>query len=491
MNDSVDALIAEARAHAIRGEFDRAVWILERALEAGCDDVRLLVALGSAYGFVSRIDRSLTVLRLAQSKAPDDPAVQRELALTLISNGDVPEALQLAEAAHAKLSDERSARICILAQIEAGKLDLALAHAEALLTRDKANHDFRVLRARVLNRMGWLQEAATECADVIDQNPDHFGALVGYAEACRGLYRLDELKRAATKAHELDPESPEANLWLARACCADGDSSREQQFLLRALEANPRAWEALADLGRNALSAGDLDNAERALRQAVEIAPWSGRAQGELATFLIATKRGTVNLDVLAQDAERSPALGLPYFLAGVFAHENDLDRAVHFARLAAKHGPEVIDYQMRLGEVLMMTSNWAEARDAFKVVTKLQPGHGPAWESFAGAALNYGDAEIAAGAFEHATALRPNSARAWKGLGMSLSREGKHSEALQALERAQQLDTRDIGTLLALARTALHAGQRDRAASLINELETQLPPDHSELKELATLARS
>jgi hypothetical protein len=41
----------------------------------------------------------------------------------------------------------------ILAEIEGGQLESALERADALIATDRANHDFRVLRARVLNRV--------------------------------------------------------------------------------------------------------------------------------------------------------------------------------------------------------------------------------------------------------------------------------------------------------------------------------------------------
>lgn len=214
--DHPEVLRWAAQLHLADGDSVKAVAALQRALEQRPDDLQLLLPLASALASSGADEASMATLRTAGEHA-----------------AHAGEWLELA-----------------IAFDRQGHHDDALLAAEKTLLHTPGTTRARLMRARCLQAMGRITEAAEEYRGVIASGQD----------AARAWFGLLDLKTEAISAEEL------AALERAEQLAMDAEERSLLGFALgQALEAATRHEEAFATL-------------QRANRAAATIRPWNPTA---------------------------------------------------------------------------------------------------------------------------------------------------------------------------------------------------------------------
>jgi Flp pilus assembly protein TadD len=206
--------------------------------------------------------------------------------------------------------------------------------------------------------------------------------------------------------------------------------------------------------------------------------------------------------------AVREGDYGFDHILLGsVQRRLGDLDAAILEFKLAEETGPARLDAGFRLAQALAERGNAAAARAALRRHLARHPDDGqaaaalaafpedaplgppvPLTEFEAGSErLIAGDLGAAGAALSRAIAADPVHARALANLAAVRDREGRRTETVSLLERAQRLQPRNPEILRSLAAALFKDGRRDRAEDAATKA-LQLAPDDGETQ--ALLAR-
>lgn len=299
----IRALELAARAHMAQGQFDQARPYIDALDQQPGGHARAVLeraSLAAETGGPAAVVETIEQSGLDLDEARYEPLLRR-LAESLVLTGRGEEALR--------------------------RLDAALAHRPD----SAALHD---ARARVLIRMGRLDEARATFREALRLEPD-------YASALAGLGTL--------AAREGNPE--EAIALLDRA---NADGLRDVEGALLAA--------SLVD------QQGRIDEAEERLRTVVRAAPGNASALNDLAWILANRGRDLDGALELAERAvERSPRAEMLDTLGWVRLQRDEPALAVGPLERALEEKPDASGTRYRLGLALQALGRNDEARAAFE----------------------------------------------------------------------------------------------------------------------------
>ena len=99
------------------------------------------------------------------------------------------------------------------------------------------------------------------------------------------------------------------------------------------------------------------------------------------------------------------------------------------------------------MGLVLLRQKKLSEAEQEFRAVLRKDPEDVEAHTNLGSTFVEMGNIDAGLGEFHAANALRPLYTPAWRELGLALAKQGKWSEAAEALREAAKLQPGDSRT--------------------------------------------
>ena len=232
-------LVDEARNMLIEAENDRPGWGQIQTLFAEIESLR-----GNTLGAIDRLKKAVAL-------GPSNPAVIRRLVALLYTVNRLEEA----QAMLANLGAEGevgSDRLTAERELQAGKVDEAIAMAERSVAKDSTNADDLLWLGQLLDRSGKKERAG-------------------------------EVLLQATQAA---PERSDVQLALFAHQSATGKKQAAERTLERATEMMEPPQKQLA-LGQGLEMLGRLDESEASFREAVKVAPDNLETHRALASFLV------------------------------------------------------------------------------------------------------------------------------------------------------------------------------------------------------------
>ena len=206
------------------------------------------------------------------------------------------------------------------------------------------------------------------------------------------------------------PDFVAARTSAATVLLAGGKNAEAVELLRAGLRDQSDAPELLAKLGSALRAAGDLRGAAETLERASRSGDQNPEVLNDLAVVYAGLGRRDEARGVFKQLLERNPASATTWFNLGLFE---------------------------------LQSRRPAEAADAFRRATSLDPGYGEAWHAL-GAALVEHDAPGAIDAWRHAERLLPREYDLLFNLGMLLADSRTPSDAIPYLERFEREAPRD-----------------------------------------------
>lgn len=347
------ALIERATANGSKGPAKVGVAL---ALMAAC-------ALGVTTFERNKLFQSeLAMWEDVVAKAPDNPRVCSNLALSLAKHGRFDEAIEHLEHALALWPDYGEAHNNMsMALLRKNKPTEALAHAEEALRIWPDNPDAHVNKAGALLDLGQPDEAVKSYERVLELKPNYVAIRsdLGAAYAQKGMLdqAIDQYEIA------LDRNSDDAmainNLGGAYYDMGRLDDAIAQ--FRRAVEINDQYADAHHNLGLALKKQGKVGEAIASYRTAIEINPDYADAHNNLGSALLAS--GDAAGAVAEFEAALRARTDFPiahtnlgharYFLAVAFEKAGKLDDAVVTYRAALEILPEHPQAQARLNALL------------------------------------------------------------------------------------------------------------------------------------------
>jgi arylsulfatase A-like enzyme/Flp pilus assembly protein TadD len=234
------------RTHMLftKGEFGKAAAIAVSILEERSDLSTAREYLAFSLLHLGRTQDAVTVMLEAQRTGTAQPALVRQLALTLTRLGRGEEAVSLLDEliADEEGSDTLTLNALALALIGAGRAEEAISKAEIVL--------------------------ADESANVV--------AYENLALASQALGRWEDAREYGLKATEIDGRRADSWSNLGVTFTNLGETSAALDAWTQAIEIQPDHVDALFNLGVTAADLGQMDRAEAALSRFVEVAPPAG-----------------------------------------------------------------------------------------------------------------------------------------------------------------------------------------------------------------------
>jgi DNA-binding winged helix-turn-helix (wHTH) protein/Tfp pilus assembly protein PilF len=123
------------------------------------------------------------------------------------------------------------------------------------------------------------------------------------------MYRVDDRRRALERALELNPESPEAHIRLARFHLAMGQADSARAAFAAAYQYGPDDPTVLSTLSTRAMLAGRTQDAVAFARRAVDSEPLAATHRGRYGRLLLATGAATEACKQLRVALQLSPQL--------------------------------------------------------------------------------------------------------------------------------------------------------------------------------------
>ena len=228
---------------------------------------------------------------------------------------------------------------------------------------------------------------------------------------------------------------------------------------------------------RRLLEAGDLEGALRAYRRVLRDEPQL--LDGWLATAELLERMGRLGDALLARRRALELSGGDPHLLGDLAlleAKNGDFEAARKALDAAGATGLQVGPWRRRLARLLAAADRIDEAKTELEAL--VAAGERGAALDLARLALEAGDWADARRQAEAALAVDSNRAEAWNLLGVALRRLDEPGKALDAWQRALELDPEDWDTLYNLGTEAAAAGREALARDALTRFVAGAPAE-------------
>lgn len=281
-----------------------------------------------------------------------------------------------------------------------------------------------------LHQAGRLDEAAIIYSSILSRQPNDFDAshLLGVVALQQG--RFDEAQRLIGAALATRPSDTAALGNLAAAYLRDGKPEQALSCCETALASDPDSALALLNAGTALYQLGRFSGAISLLKRALALDKTSYDVCNLLGACLLKTGERRMAADVLEAATRVRP------------------DEAEGWANLAI---------------ALQNIGQMGRARECADKAAALNPNSAAALEALASAQFEQGRAE-AVDRYRQAVAAGPPSVRLLLAYANALGTNGLHDEAVEQLQRAMELDDKDLQVRFALAIANLKSFYRSEA---------------------------
>jgi tetratricopeptide (TPR) repeat protein len=328
------------------------------------------------------VTKALSELQAVVTHSPDNPVAQYNLGRAHAARGEWEQARQRFQKAIDLRPDYVLARLALAQlQVTRGDFDAALKSSQAVLAIDRNNGNARLIASAAL--MG--QKKFTDSREVLDgmlkANPSSPDVLfqLGVVNLAENKYK--EAEDAFRRSYELNPANSRGLMGMVETEMAQNHPDQAMQLLQTESAKVPNRMDLLLALGNTAVRAGKFDAAVGYFEKVAAAMQKGSKAQGDLYLRIGETyrRKGDLTSSIVALQKAREI---LP-------------DNGVVLSTLAL---------------VLDAAGRWAEAKQVYEVVIKLDPTNGVALNNLAFLLSEHGgDLDDALTKAQRAKQLLPN----------------------------------------------------------------------------------
>ena len=275
-----------------------------------------------------------------------------------------------------------------------GTLDVAMKHAEALLTKRP-------------------ELAAEQAREILKVVPRHAPAAFLLARASARIGRGDEAIESLRQTVKLQPEHPEAWRLLADHLAATGDTEGADSAYLRHVKAsarNPELLRAAAAMVKN-----DIPHAEALLKAHLTEVPTDVPAIRMLAEVAVRCGRDSEAEMLLNRCLELAPGFSpARYQYAVLLQRRNDAERALAEIERVLEEDPRNPGYRNLLAVISSRIGEFARARALYEELLREYPTNAHVWLGYGHVLKTEGRQDECVAAYRRSAALQSRCGEAY-----------------------------------------------------------------------------
>ncbi len=226
--------------HHQRGEHDRAIELIGRAVAIRPNVPAFHANLAEAYRAVGKLDRAAGCCRAALALWPDYPEAHCNLGLALQGLGKREEAVgQFRRALELRPEFATAHNNLGIVLRDLGRLDEAMEHFRRAVELDPNFPPARTNLGQMLLDRGQAEEALPHCQEAVRLQPDTAAMHHNLGNAFRALERYVEARAAYLEALRIEPELATAHAHLGLTMIREGKAEEALPWVRRAVELDP------------------------------------------------------------------------------------------------------------------------------------------------------------------------------------------------------------------------------------------------------------
>ncbi len=335
--------------HNQRGEYDRAVEVLKRAIVERPGVPSFHLTLAESFRNLGQLQRTVGCCRTALKLNPEYPEALCTLGLAIQALGSPAEAVEhFRRALELRPNFAQAHRDLAMVLRELGQNDEALEHLRCAVEMAPRYPAARSGLTLVLLDRGEPDEALIHAQEAVRLQPDLAIHHHNLGNVLQRLNRWDLARAAYLEALRLDPDLAHSHLQLGMTLRADGQLAEAEPWFKHSVDLEPENawfWEQLADLQTERQEHG------------AAIPCWERAIE-------------------LSTNERAGPHISLGWSLQ----EDGRLAEAVEQYLTAARINPEAVMAQINLGTIHEELGEISAAEDAFRTAARIQPTFGLAY---------------------------------------------------------------------------------------------------------------
>ncbi|HEX7005751.1 MAG TPA: tetratricopeptide repeat protein [Alphaproteobacteria bacterium] len=247
--DVADAYHLLGVIHLKRGEAEKAVELLARAIAIDPKPEQFHTNYGAALHHAGRSEEAIEVYRRAVARSPDSIDAYKNLSVLLNSQGKVEEAVEvLHEAARRNPGAARVHKLLGNLYLQHNNLEEAAESYRKCVEIDPSNDVMRSDFGYVLGKLGRHQEAVDVLMPAYQRGTELPDLCNNLGNSLRHLDRLDEAEEALSRAIELDPKRWQFESNIAGVYFQQGRVNKALETFERLYREHPDELTTMTDL---------------------------------------------------------------------------------------------------------------------------------------------------------------------------------------------------------------------------------------------------
>ncbi|CAL78390.1 putative O-linked N-acetylglucosamine transferase, SPINDLY family; TPR domain protein [Bradyrhizobium sp. ORS 278] len=307
-----------------------------------------------------------------------------------------------------------------------------------LQKRAKKQADVLLPAAVKAYREGRQHEVQALCQQILQDLPQHLGALHLLGVSERDCGHFDQAVLLLTRAVEIDPRSADVQSDLGLALSRLGRHEEARVRFERAIALKPNFPSAFTHLGNALMSLFRFEEAISAHDRAIALKPDHAEAYANRGMALMFTSRNGEAAQNFDRALSLQPRLLTALFGKGVASMNlRDFDAALAALNAALAINPKAAAVIAQRGRAYQELGRFAEAESDFDAALALEPLLEEALCGKAAVTLVDGNIALSISVINKVLAQNPNSEIAWTLLGVCAAAQGDTATAIDHYDRA------------------------------------------------------
>jgi tetratricopeptide (TPR) repeat protein len=349
----------------------------------------------------------------------------------------------------------------------------------------------RLRYADFIAQQGKRDEARALVAEALKQAPDYIPAMILSAQLALAAGQVDEALGMLEKAQAIDASNIGAGLLYVEVLIAKVQINQALEVLKRLDQTYAGSSLVRTRLIRLLIDSNRYQEAEDLLKPMLTDESKEIQAEASLLMAGLDLIRRNPAATVARMQTfleKQSDHEGAQLLLARGLEGQRRFDQALEVVRPLAERRPEVAEYQMRMGEILLQLNRVDEARTHLKKTAELQPKDRKAWQMLVELDLLQGNNDGALEKTNNRIASEPDVAANHLMLARVFFARKELDKAESELKRALAIDAGTAGAHEMLARLYVTQQRAPEAVAKLRERLATNAKDAGALRLLALL---
>jgi tetratricopeptide (TPR) repeat protein len=328
------------------------------------------------------VSRALSELQAVVTQSPNNPVAQFNLGRAHAARGEYEQARQLFQKAIDLRPDYILARRALAQlQLNQGDFDAALKSAQAILAIDRNDNSARLIESAALMGQKKFGDSRQLLDSMLKANPSSPEVLFQLGVVDLAENKFKDASDAFRRSYDLNPANSRGLMGMVETEMAQNHPDQALQLLQTESDKAPTRMDLALALGVTAVRAGKFDGAISDFQKVLASFPKGSKQQGDI------------------------------YLRIGeTYRRKGDLTNSIVALQKAREILPDNGVVLSTLALVLDASERWAEARQVYEVVLKLDPNNGVALNNLAFLLSEHGgDLDDALTKAQRAKQLLPN----------------------------------------------------------------------------------